>query len=265
MTLGANTTFISYRLNRFANNFEILSQHALIFVKSGLLTVKDQGSRECFSRGEFVFLRRYHQFTLEAVPENSTGIYEVHCLEFPVSYLKNYQQKFFKSFKAQPMRDNAYQRIAYSNDLESVFLTAMPYLEQGVMPLGEIHELRIRECLIALLHLSPELKNLLFDYHSPWKIDIASHMEQTFAFNIPLKVRAAECGRSLATFKRDFARFSSLTPARWILSRRLTAAYHMLMVEKKQISEIYSSLGFKSLSHFSTAFKNKYHFPPTKP
>ena len=70
-------------------------------------------------------------------------------------------------------------------------------------------------------------------------------------------------GRSLATFKRDFKKISSLTPERWLIHKRLEVAYELMKKEERKISEVCDKVGFKNQSHFSNAFKKQYGIPPT--
>nr|WP_262919796.1 AraC family transcriptional regulator [Niabella hibiscisoli] len=73
---------------------------------------------------------------------------------------------------------------------------------------------------------------------------------------------ASYTGRSLATFKRDFSKISNLTPQKWLIKRRLEAAYIKLKEEGKKVQDVYIEVGFKNPSHFSTAFKRQYGVPP---
>ena len=45
-------------------------------------------------------------------------------------------------------------------------------------------------------------------------------------------------GRSLATFKRDFKKISDLTPEKWLIRKRLEAAYVMMQEGGKKIREM---------------------------
>ncbi|SDL78345.1 transcriptional activator RhaS [Sphingobacterium mizutaii] len=63
-------------------------------------------------------------------------------------------------------------------------------------------------------------------------------------------------GRSLVTFKRDFKKIRSLTPQKCLINKRLEMAYIKLKEEKKKVQEVYTEVGFKNLSHFSTEFKS---------
>lgn len=71
-------------------------------------------------------------------------------------------------------------------------------------------------------------------------------------------------GRSLATFKRDFAKISDLTPQKWLMKKRLEAAYALMSEGNKKVVEVYAEVGFKNPSHFSTAFKKYYGIAPTE-
>jgi AraC family transcriptional regulator, exoenzyme S synthesis regulatory protein ExsA len=104
----------------------------------------------------------------------------------------------------------------------------------------------------------------LFDFIAPWKIDILEFLNENFMYNLSLKEIAQYTGRSLATLKRDFNKLSELSPSKWITDKRLEVAHQQLKYGSKNVSDIYHNLGFKSLSHFSTAYKRKYGIAPTK-
>ena len=67
----------------------------------------------------------------------------------------------------------------------------------------------------------------------------------------------------MATFKRDFKKISDLTPEKWLIRKRLEAAYTLMREGGKKIGDVYLQVGFKNQSHFSNAFKKQYGMPPT--
>ena len=73
---------------------------------------------------------------------------------------------------------------------------------------------------------------------------------------------ATYTGRSLATFKRDFAKVSDLPPEKWLIRKRLDKAYEMLRDGKRKPSDVYYEVGFKNRSHFSIAFKRQFGVSP---
>src|SRR3954467_8325045 len=118
--------------------------------------------------------------------------------------------------------------------------------------------LKIREAILLLLHTMPRLENFLFDFSEPYKIDLEKFMISNFHFNIPIEKFARLTGRSLAGFKRDFQKTFGMPPRQWLQDKRLMEARHLIEKKNKKPSAIYLDLGFESLSHFSSSFKQKF-------
>jgi len=124
--------------------------------------------------------------------------------------------------------------------------------------------LKLKEAILLLLKVNPEMKDILFDFSEPEKIDLEAFMNRNFHFNVDLSRFAYLTGRSLTTFKRDFEKLFHLTPSRWLQQRRLQEAYYLIKEKGKAASDIYLDLGFEDLSHFSFAFKKQFGAPPTR-
>ncbi len=95
------------------------------------------------------------------------------------------------------------------------------------------------------------------------KIDIMEFLEDNYMCDLTIEEIAHYTGRSLATFKRDFKKISDLTPEKWLIRKRLEVAYDMVRSGKKKIMEVYTEVGFRNPSHFSTAFKRHFGVAPT--
>lgn len=125
-------------------------------------------------------------------------------------------------------------------------------------------DLKLKEAILVLLQTNPDIKEILFDFSEPGKIDLEGFMNQNFHFNVQLKRFAYLTGRSLATFKRDFEKIFHQSPSRWLLERRLQAAHYLIKEQGKAPSEVYLETGFEDLSHFSYAFKKLYGVAPSR-
>jgi len=153
-----------------------------------------------------------------------------------------------------------------SNDyLKSYFQSVVPYVRNPSDTLTiDMGLLKVREAVKLLLHAMPRLRNILFDFSEPHKIDLEKFMVSHFHYNIPVKEFAELTGRSLAGFKRDFQKTFGMAPRQWLQETRLTEARNLIENKNKKPSAIYLDLGFESLSHFSSSFKKKFGKAPTE-
>lgn len=154
-------------------------------------------------------------------------------------------------------------KLPPSAEIESLFASMTPYFNPEVKPQDDVMHLKLQEGLLALLHTDKRFMTVLFDFSTPWKMDILDFMNENYMYEFTLEELAHYTGRSLATFKRDFKKVSELTPEKWLIRKRLEVAYHLLKEERRKVVDVYAEVGFKNPSHFSTAFKKRYGIPPT--
>ena len=130
----------------------------------------------------------------------------------------------------------------------------------------ELMNLKLREGVLALLSADDRFYPTLFDFAESWKIDILDFLNSNYMYEFTLSELANYTGRSLATFKRDFAKVSSLSPEKWLLNRRLEAAYDLLSKGKGNIgvTDAAYKVGFKNRSHFTKSFKEHFGKSPSE-
>jgi AraC-like DNA-binding protein len=124
-------------------------------------------------------------------------------------------------------------------------------------------DIKVREAIMILLQTNPSIKNILFDFSEPGKIDLEAYMNEHYKFNVDLNRFAYLTGRSLATFKRDFEKIFNTSPNRWLQKKRLNDAYYLIKEKGWKSSDVYLEVGFKDLSHFSFAFKKTFGIAPS--
>jgi len=139
-----------------------------------------------------------------------------------------------------------------------------PYLNSSNIISKALTNIKVKEAVMILLETNPALKDILFDFSEPGKIDLEAYMNEHYKFNVDLNRFAYLTGRSLATFKRDFEKAFNTQPRKWLQYKRLQRAHYLISNEGKTSSEIYLDLGFEDLTHFSHAFKNEYGYSPKK-
>ena len=83
-------------------------------------------------------------------------------------------------------------------------------------------------------------------------------------FDLSVEQIAGFTGRSLAAFKRDFKKISEVPPQKWLIEKRLKVAHEKIRNENCKVSDVYLEVGFKNLSHFSSAYKKQFGMAPSK-
>jgi len=223
----------------------------------------NDGNKEyVFKAGDFRFSRRNHLVKFNKLPPEG-GEYKSFSVHFDQSFLRNFSME--AGYKAEKhFKGNAVIELKPAPLYKNYFDSLLPYMQLNGEDDAGLVALKLKEATLLLLKVNPEMKDILFDFSEPGKIDLEAFMNKNFHFNVDLNRFAYLTGRSLATFKRDFEKLFQLTPSRWLQQRRLQEAYYLIKEKGKTASDIYLDLGFEDLSHFSFAFKKQFGAAPTK-
>lgn len=247
---------------------EMLSEHkmpvhVLIYVYSGEMVVNDNGRTLKVGKGNYVFIKRDHQVKLlKHTVKNAP--YKAISIRFERNFLRNFFSTLDKKTLPNDVRRirEAAILLPQTPALQSLFLSLFPYTDANVKPKDEIIRLKMQEALYCLLDTDKRFYPTLFDFNESWKIDLLPFMEANYTQDMTLDEFATYTGRSLATFKRDFAKVSDLSPEKWLIKKRLDKAYELLSNGNTKPSDVYLAVGFKNRSHFSSAFKRQFGIPP---
>ena len=150
-----------------------------------------------------------------------------------------------------------------NNLLKNYIDSLTPHMDGSVEISPMLTRLKVKEAIIILMETNPVLKNVLFDFSEPGKIDLEAYMNEHYKFNVGLDRFAYLTGRSRATFKRDFEKIFNTPPNRWLQQKRLNDAYYLIKEKGLKVSDAYLEAGFKDFSHFSFAFKKAFGVAPS--
>ena len=239
-------------------------EFAMNYVYSGEMVVDNGHERIHVGKGECVFIPRDHHITLykrTCDGERYCGIF----LMFTRAFLKEMYDKFGRrEIPADtPKLDTGVIKLPKTAEIASLFASMTPYFDPEVKPHDDFMQLKLQEGLLALLHIDRRFAPTLFDFNEPWKIDILDFMNRNYMYEFTVEELAHYTGRSLATFKRDFKKVSDLTPEKWLIRKRLEVAYALMKEGGRKIADVYTEVGFKNQSHFSSAFKKLYGVAPS--
>jgi AraC family transcriptional regulator, exoenzyme S synthesis regulatory protein ExsA len=243
----------------------MITDHTLVYVYSGELLVEENDRKTKIHSGECVFLRRDNRVNMTKKPKGEEHFKAVFMI-FKRTFLREFFQILNKKqlpFEIERHRPSVI-KLSGTPDISSLFRSMVPYFDSSVKPTEQLMKLKLQEGVYSLLNIDKRFYSSLFDFTEPWKIDILDFMEKNYMYDFTVEDIANFTGRSLATFKRDFKKISSLPPQKWLIEKRLKAAYDKIRNEKMKVTDVYLEVGFKNLSHFSSAFKKQFGFAPTK-
>ncbi|HIX85318.1 MAG TPA: AraC family transcriptional regulator [Candidatus Parabacteroides intestinigallinarum] len=259
-----NNVFYSFFYDDTSGCTHRSREFAMNYVYSGEMVVDNGHERIHVGKGECVFIPRDHHITLykrTCDGERYCGIF----LMFTRAFLKEMYDKFGRREipTDTPKLDSGVIKLPRTAEIASLFASMTPYFDPEVKPHDDFMQLKLQEGLLALLHIDRRFAPTLFDFNEPWKIDILDFMNRNYMYEFTVEELAHYTGRSLATFKRDFKKVSDLTPEKWLIRKRLEVAYALMKEGGRKIADVYTEVGFKNQSHFSSAFKKLYGVAPS--
>ncbi|GAB3847973.1 hypothetical protein GCM10028822_10140 [Hymenobacter terrigena] len=242
---------------------QFVPEHILSYQLAGSLITYDGATEHIFREGDLRLSKRNHLVKFsKQLPES--GEFKSLSITLDQHTLRNFSLEHGYHAAPHSASPEAVAALAMTPLFKSYFDSLQPY-EQLAEPGNEaLLSLKAREAIMLLLKSNPALKDVLFDFTEPGKIDLEAFMSRNFHFNVQLRRFAYLTGRSLATFKRDFEKIFHRSPSRWLQQRRLQEAHFLIKEKGKAPSEAYLEVGFEDLSHFSFAFKKMYGAAPSK-
>lgn len=239
--------------------------HSIIFVRSGKLVVEGRDRTDEVTAGNYVFVRRDCSVNVTKVPLDGEPYRGIN-FSLPRHELKEYYNRIAATCKklhhVSPIAQTV-NILPQTTALKSLFDSFLPYMDSTETPSDEWLRLKVQEAVMSLLAIDTRFYPTLFDFSEAWKIDLMDFMEQNYTEDLTLEEFASYTGRSLATFKRDFAKVSPLPPQRWIMEHRLEKAKTLLLENTATAQDVGYMVGFKNRSHFSQAFKKRFGCAPS--
>jgi AraC-like DNA-binding protein len=257
--------FFSYYFNDETRCHKMIENHMLVYVYAGELLVEENDKQIKINSGQCVFVRRDNRLTMYKKPNGNEQFKAIFMV-----LTRNFLREFFQTIgKSElPTETKRFKhsliKLPKTPEIESLFQSMTPYFNSEIKPSEQIMKLKIQEGVYSLLNIDKNFYSCLFDFTEPWKIDIMGFLDKNFMYDFSVEDIATYTGRSLASFKRDFKKISPLPPQKWLIEKRLKIAHDKINSDKVKISDVYLEVGFKNLSHFSTAYKKQYGFAPTR-
>lgn len=237
-----------------------VADHIFSYIISGRQDIWLGDKLHSFNAGDFRFFKR-NQLSKYIKSPGSDGFKSI-AVHIDQYTLKEMGTAY--TLKAEPHHvEDGPLLLQPDTSLLGFISSVKPYLEQQAQD-PRIVSLKTKELILLLIDNHPALKNVLFDFSEPGKIDLEAFMNSHYRYNVDIDRFAFLTGRSLSGFKRDFVKIYHNSPSRWLVKRRLQEARFSIEEQGQKPAEVYLDLGFENLSHFSYAFKKAFGYAPTK-
>jgi AraC-like DNA-binding protein len=253
--------FYSCYSNKSKGGEQFIPQHVFGCTLSGTSEVYHDGKIHLFKEGDFRFIRKNQLSRFIKVPPPG-GEYRSISIYIDHETLKNISDEFNLHME-RPYRGENVVHLKPNDLLTYYFDSLAPYMTGTHGTRDALTSLKVREAIMILIETNPELKDALFDFNEPGKLDLEEYMNRHFQSNVSLDHFAYLTGRSLSTFHRDFRKVFNTTPGRWLLKKRLNEAYYQIREKGLNASDVYLQVGFEDLSHFSSTFKKAFGIAPS--
>lgn len=252
----------SCAFEKYRGHEEFIPEHFLGFQLSGETHAFYAEGNTVISENKIILVRKNQLIRTVKYPGKS-GKYQFISISLDSEILRQYA--FENKIIVENSNKNK-QKLFFEPDefLNAYFLSLSPYINKTKEATPKLANLKIREAIELILLSNPDLKNVLFDFSQPYKIDLEEFMNQNYMFNVSVEAFAKLTGRSISGFKRDFAKTFNTTPKLWLKERRLDEAMYRIKQKKEKPADFYLDLGFENLSHFYYTFKQKFGLTTTE-
>lgn len=139
------------------------------------------------------------------------------------------------------------------------------YFENPTLVNDDILILKLKEIILLLSQTSnaAAIQVILSQLFSPASYTFKQLIESNLFLQVGLEDLARKTNLSLSSFKREFAKLYSDSPANYIKTKRLEKAAELLLGSDSRITDIAFGCGFNDLANFTKSFHHKYGVAPS--
>jgi AraC-like DNA-binding protein len=255
---------VYYNCPQFRQRDNVFTHHSCFtFYITGGKRMHRQNKTWVLEKGSLLFIKKGGFIQELYLDEGTTAI------SFYVAdqYLNKLTHNFRQFYRGKLISDQFAESIftVDVNETTAGFIqTMIRFFDQAVLPDETVWEERFQEFFYTLL-VNPENKQLVAYLNSLTdrpRTSLYEVMYANYMYHLSLEEYARIANRSLATFKREFKKVFTTTPAQWLIQKRLDYALALLTTTEKSISDIVFDSGFENGSHFSRVFKDKFGVSP---
>lgn len=264
--IDKSVRLLQYTSLTTTENFDVfLTHNALVYILSGIKQIRVAQAGFQINPGELFLIPR-GEYVMSEYLTGENGFRSV-MLFFTKKAAQDILEQIDNDLLTteRTKNNNAVKIIASNPNIERLFLSLEAYSKGDSPYMCELIRLKFSE-LIYLLLDSPYRQliiTFLVDASKSENPSIASVLDNHLYSSVTIEELAMLSGRSLSSYKREFASQYGEPPRTWIRKKRLERAAFLLETTDKTMEEISEACGFVSTPHFNRLFKEQYQLTPT--
>src|SRR6201996_4331485 len=197
---------------------QFVPEHVLAYQISGQTRIYHQRGEMVLEEGHILLARR-NQFakSIKIPPKDK----EYQCISLLLTSDRLQQFALYNEIFCEEKYHGARNILLEPNTiLTDYFLSVLQYVQPGKSVSKKLASIKVNEAIVMLMEMRPDLKSFLFDFSDPRKQNLEEFMLKNFHHNAPIRHFARLSGRSLSSFKREFAQTFKLSPGTWLKEKR---------------------------------------------
>ena len=190
------------------------------------------------------------------------------AVHFHPDILKMIYDKEFPDFlsdvsRVQPL---ALEKYNASELLQNYIQSLEFYFENESLITDELIKIKLKELILLLARTdnADMIRKLISGMFSRVEIAFKEIIEANLYNGLSIDEWAQLTNLSVSSFKREFQKHYSSSPARYVKGRKLEKAAKLLAGTNLRVTTIAYDLGFSDLAHFSRSFQKEYKISPSE-
>lgn len=211
-------------------------------------------------------LMKCGNYLSDMVPTPDTEQYQAVAVHFyPEVLLKIYENKLPDFLKKNDAPTTGMAKLNSDILIKKYIDGLLFYFENPQIVDEEILILKLKEIIVLLNKTknAPAIRTILSNLFNPSSYSLREMVDAHIYSIITVERLAELAGMSVSTFKREFQKIYTASPAKYFRTKKIEKAVELLSATDLRATEIAYECGFSSISHFSRTFKQLQGISPT--
>jgi AraC family transcriptional regulator, exoenzyme S synthesis regulatory protein ExsA len=237
-----------------------LTQNVLSFLIEGSKQLITQNKSITINTEQFLLVKSGNCIISENL--SSSNAYRSLMFFFSDSILMNFleKNKIPIVHSKSPKPYHVYQYDAYIQH----YIESLKKIQSYENPFQyRLLQTKFEEIMVYLMHKNgTEFLQAFLNGQDNHTLHFIRVVESNSLNNLTIQELAFLCNMSISTFKREFEKNYQTSPIKWFQEKRLEHSAFLLSTKKRRPTDLYTEIGFESLSSFTQAFKQKFGTTP---